>query len=101
MPTPLRIAAQVTVDAEPEPVWRAAAVWPRRCVVIHTGRVIGGTGIFEVSPASTGSRSHWAEDVQLPLPPPLGRIAGWVAAPVAAWGLRSSLNRFARLFPRT
>ena len=142
MPTPLRIAAQVTVDARPERVWWAAVDWPRqrewiwatrvrggqgagaevtgwtgigplgftdpmvitewdpprRCVVTHTGRLVRGTGIFEVSPAGTGSRFHWAEAVQLPLPPPLGRIACWLAAPVAAWGLRSSLRRFARLF---
>jgi uncharacterized protein YndB with AHSA1/START domain len=142
MPTPLRIAAQVTVDAEPGRVWRAAVDWPRqrewiwatrvrgghgagaqvtgwtgigpvgfadpmvitewdpphRCVVTHTGRVVRGTGTFEVSPAGSGSRFHWTEDVQLPLPPPLGRVAGWLAAPVAAWGLRSSLRRFARLF---
>ena len=142
MPTPLRIAAQVTVDARPERVWWAAVDWPRqrewiwatrvrggqgagaevtgwtgigplgctdpmvltgwdpprRCVVTHTGRVVRGTGIFEVSPAGTGSRFAWIEDVQLPLPPPLGRIASALAAPVAAWGLRSCMRRFARLF---
>ena len=142
MPTPLRIAAQVTVDARPERVWWAAVDWPRqrewiwatrvrggqgagaevtgwtgigplgftdlmvitewdpprRCVVTHTGRVVRGTGIFEVSPAGTGSRFAWVEDVQLPLPPPLGRIASALAAPVAAWGLRSCMRRFARLF---
>ena len=142
MPTPLRIAAQVTVDARPERVWWAAVDWPRqrewiwatrvrggqgagaevtgwtgigplgftdpmvitewdpprRCVVTHTGRVVRGTGIFEVSPAGTGSRFAWVEDVQLPLPPPLCRIASALAAPVAAWGLRSCMRRFARLF---
>ena len=108
MPTPLRIASQVTVDAGPERVWRAAVdrprqrewiratrvrgghgagaevtgwtgigplgftdpmvitEWdpPRRCVVTHTGRVVRGTGIFGVSPAGTGSRFAWIEDVQ-------------------------------------
>jgi carbon monoxide dehydrogenase subunit G len=142
MPTPLRITAQVTVDAQPEQVWRAAVDWPRqrewiwatqvrgghgagaevtgwtgigpvgftdpmvitewdpprRCAVSHTGRVVRGTGVFEVSPAGTGSRVRWVEDVQLPLPPLLGRVAGRLAAPLAAWGLRSSLRRFARLF---
>ncbi len=142
MPTPLQIAAQVIVDAEPERVWQAAVDWPRqrdwiwatrvrgghgtgaevtgwtglgpvgftdpmvitewdpprRCVVTHTGRVVRGTGIFEVSPAGTGSRFRWTEDLQLPLPPLVGRLAGALVAPVAAWGLRSSLHRFARLF---
>jgi hypothetical protein len=68
----------------------------RRCVVAHTGRAVRGTGTFEVSPAGTGSRLPWIEDVQLPLPPPAGRIAGTLA--VAARGLRCSLRRFARLF---
>ncbi len=71
---------------------------PRRCVVTHTGWLVRGTGVFEVSPAGAGSRFRWIEDVQLPLPPPLGRIAGRLAAPVAGRGLRSSLRRFARLF---
>ncbi|HEV3291980.1 MAG TPA: SRPBCC family protein [Streptosporangiaceae bacterium] len=142
MPTPIRIAARVTVDAEPERVWQVAVDWPRqrewiwatrvrgghgmgadvtgwtgigpvgftdpmvisewdpprRCVVTHTGRVVRGTGVFEVSPHPAGSQFSWIENVELPLPPGLGRLAGWVAVPVAAWGLRSSLSRFARLF---
>ena len=53
MPTPLRVAAEVIVDAEPEVTWRAAVDWPRRVIV-----------------------------------------------PLAQWGLRSSLRRFARLLPK-
>jgi hypothetical protein len=33
MPTPLRVAAEVIVDAEPEVTWRAADDWPRRVTV--------------------------------------------------------------------
>ena len=44
MPTPLRIAAQVTVNAEPEPVWRAAVDWPRQREWIWGTRVSGGHG---------------------------------------------------------
>jgi len=50
MLTPLRVAAEVIVDAEPEVTWRAAVDRPRRGIV-----------------------------------------------PLAQWGLRSSLRRFARL----
>jgi uncharacterized protein YndB with AHSA1/START domain len=44
MPTPLRIAAQVTVDAEPGRVWRAATDWPRQREWIWATRVRGGHG---------------------------------------------------------
>jgi Polyketide cyclase / dehydrase and lipid transport len=143
MPTPLRIAAEVTVDAEPGRVWRAAVDWPRqrewiwatrvtggqgtgaevtgwtgigpigftdpmvitewdpprRCVLRHTGRVVRGTGIFEVIPRGPRSEFRWIEQLQLPVPPAVGRLAGRVITPVAAWALRSSLRRFARLLP--
>jgi Polyketide cyclase / dehydrase and lipid transport len=143
MPTPLEIAARVTVAAEPAATWRAAVDWPRqrewiwatrvsgghgagaevtgrtgigpigftdrmvitewdpprRCVLKHTGRVVRGTGIFEVAPNGTGSQFRWTEHLQLPVPPAVGRLAGLVITPVAEWTLRSSLRRFARLLP--
>ena len=141
MPTPLEIAARVTVAAEPAATWRAAVDWPRqrewiwatrvsgghgtgaevtgwtgigpvgftdhmvitewdpprRCVVTHTGRVIRGQGIFEVTPRGHGSEFRWTEQVQLPVPPAIGALAARVITPLAGWGLRSSLRRFARL----
>ena len=141
MPTPLRIAAEVTVDAGPADTWRTATDWsrqrewiwgtrvsgghgigagltawtgigpigftdhmvvtewdpPRRCEMRHTGRVVRGTGIFEVAPHGPGSEFRWIEDVQLPLPPAIGALAARVIIPIAGWGLRSSLRRFARL----
>jgi hypothetical protein len=144
MPTPLRIAADVTVDAEAELVWRAAVDWPRqhewiwgtrvngghgtgakvtgwtgigpigftdpmvitewdpprRCVLRHTGRVVRGTGTFEVVSRGPRSEFRWTEHVQLPVPPAVGALAGRVIVPIAAWGLRSSLHRFARLISR-
>ena len=143
MPTPLEIAARVTVAAEPAATWRAAVDWPRqrewiwatrvsgghgtgaevtgrtsigpigftdpmvitewdpprRCVLKHTGRVVRGTGIFEVAPHGPGSQFRWVEHLQLPVPPAVGRLAGPVITPVAEWALRSSLRRFARLLP--
>ena len=143
MPTPVTIAAKVTIDAEPETVWRAVVDWPRqrewiwgtrvngghgtgagvtgrtglgpvgftdpmvitdwdpprRCIVRHTGRVVRGTGTFEVAPFGPGSEFRWIEHLQLPVPPAVGALAARMITPAAEWGLRSSLRRFARLFP--
>jgi hypothetical protein len=33
------------------------------------------------------------------MPPAIGRVVGLVIRPLAQWGLRSSLRRFARLLP--
>jgi hypothetical protein len=69
---------------------------PRACHVLHTGRVVRGTGAFEVEPRGEGrSRFHWREDLDLPLGV-LGRI-GWVLVrPFFAYGVQLSLKRFAR-----
>jgi hypothetical protein len=71
---------------------------PRRCVVEHTGRVVRGSGIFEVLADGPTSEFRWTEDLELPLPPALGRLVGRVVRPLAEMGLTSSLRRFARLF---
>ncbi len=65
--------------------------------VVHTGRVVRGTGRFEVRPAPGGrSRFVWSEQLELPLGA-LGR-AGWaVARPAFAAGIRRSLRTFATL----
>jgi Polyketide cyclase / dehydrase and lipid transport len=141
MPTPLRVAAEVIVDAEPEVIWRAAVDWPRqhewiwatrvngghgagaevigrtgigpigftdrmvitewdpphRCVLRHTGRVVRGTGIFEIAPRGERSEFRWVEHIRLPVPPAVGALLSRVIVPLAQWGLRSSLRRFARL----
>lgn len=73
-------------------------VWepPHRCHVLHTGRIVRGTGAFEVESRGPGqSRFVWREDLDLPLGR-VGRI-GWVLArPAFAWGVQRSLDRFAR-----
>lgn len=71
---------------------------PRRCVVRHTGRIVRGVGIFEVSGAGPPCEFRWVERLQLPLPAGLGRIVGRAVQPAGQWGLQSSLRRFARLF---
>lgn len=68
---------------------------PRVCDVVHTGRVVRGTGRFSVEDRGGGtSRFHWREDLDLPLGV-VGRI-GWVlVAPLFRFGVQLSLNRFA------
>jgi carbon monoxide dehydrogenase subunit G len=70
---------------------------PRRCDVIHTGRVLRGSGWFAVEPLEAGRcRVVWEERLELPL----GRLgrAGWpVVRPLARAGLQLGLRRFARL----
>ena len=68
---------------------------PRRCAVLHTGRVVRGTGLFEVQPRGTGSFFLWSEDLELPLGV-VGRAGWWVTRPLFVVALRWSLNRFAR-----
>ena len=69
---------------------------PRRCVVRHTGRVVRGTGVFEVIPRGRLSEFAWTERLELPWPVsgPLGRR---LAAGPARWVMGASLRRFRRL----
>jgi carbon monoxide dehydrogenase subunit G len=146
MPTDLRVAATIAVNAPPERVWRAVVDWPRqhewiwgtrvwggqgvgaevtgwtgigpvgftdtmvitewdpprRCAVRHTGRIVRGTGVFEVAArGARGSSSEfrWAEYLQLPIRPAVGTLVAGVIGPIARWGLQSSLRRFTRLVP--
>lgn len=70
---------------------------PRRCVVRHTGRVVRGSGAFEVEELAGGrSRFVMSEDVQPPFGA-LGRAAWPVVRPLLELGLARSLRRFARL----
>jgi hypothetical protein len=67
---------------------------PHCCAVRHTGRVVRGTGTFEVRADGEASVFVWSEDLELPLGV-LGR-AGWpLVRPLFLRGLRRSLDRFA------
>jgi len=69
--------------------------YPRRVDVLHTGRVVRGTGTFEVRPRDGGASTFvYSERLDLPLGA-LGR-AGWpLVRPVMVAGVRLSLRRFA------
>jgi carbon monoxide dehydrogenase subunit G len=67
---------------------------PRRVAVRHVGRVVRGSGVFEVRPRGTGATLAWTEDVDLPLGV-LGRLGWPLVRPATSVGLRISLRRFA------
>jgi uncharacterized protein YndB with AHSA1/START domain len=72
-----------------------AWVPPARVDVRHLGRVVRGTGTFEVVPrGESASTFVWTEQLDLPL----GRLGqlGWpLVRPAMAAGVRLSLKRFA------
>jgi hypothetical protein len=69
---------------------------PHRCVVRHTGRVVRGTGVFEVIRRGPLSEFAWTERLQLPWPAS-GRLGRWLTAGPARWVMGASLRRFRRL----
>jgi uncharacterized protein YndB with AHSA1/START domain len=68
---------------------------PHRVDIRHLGKVVRGTGTFEVVPrGGSASTFVWTEQLDLPL----GRLGqlGWpLVRPVMAAGVRLSLKRFA------
>ena len=69
---------------------------PAKCHVLHTGRLIKGTGAFEVEPRGPRTSSFiWREDLELPLGA-LGRLGWPLVKPVFAAGVQASLRSFAR-----
>ena len=73
-------------------------VWepPQRAVVRHTGRVVRGSGAFEVEALGAGrSRVVWSEWIELPLGL-LGRLGWPLVRPVLRRLVQVSLRRLAR-----
>lgn len=69
---------------------------PRRVDVRHLGRVLRGTGSFQVEPAPGGAWFVWSEDLDLPLGL-AGRLGFAVVGPLFRRMLRRSLRRLARM----
>jgi polyketide cyclase/dehydrase/lipid transport protein len=68
---------------------------PNRVDVRHTGRVVRGTGTFEIRPrGATASTFVWTEQLDLPLGR-LGRLGWPLVRPAMVAGVRLSLRRFA------
>ena len=69
---------------------------PRRCEVLHTGRLLRGEGGFVVAPNGPGrSRFEWWERFALPAGP-LGALAWPAARPAVRAGLRYALHSLKR-----
>ncbi|HVQ90311.1 MAG TPA: SRPBCC family protein [Mycobacteriales bacterium] len=67
---------------------------PAVCRVRHVGRLIRGTGAFEVAARPGGSTLIWSEWLDLPLGA-AGRLGWKLVRPGFRWGLDRSLRRFA------
>ena len=68
---------------------------PHACHVRHLGKIVRGTGTFEVRERPGGSTFVWGEQLDLPLGA-VGRLGFRVMRPLFVAGLRLSLRRFAR-----
>jgi Polyketide cyclase / dehydrase and lipid transport len=77
--------------------WQPPPARPARCVVEHTGKLVRGSGAFEVDDQGADHCAiTWSEWVLLPLGL-LGEV-GWLGVrPLARLFLRISLRRLARL----
>ena len=114
---PVTLVLSVDVDAPAQATWDAAVDWSTQGewmlgttvrpthldgrgvgarIEAYTGRVVRGTGAFEVEPRGDArSRFLWREDLDLPLGL-LGRVGWPLVRPFFAYGVQLSLRRFAR-----
>jgi hypothetical protein len=73
---------------------------PCRCEVLHTGRLVRGSGVFAVEPvAANRCRVVWEEHLDLPLGT-VGRVGWLLVHPLARGGLAFALRRFASALAR-
>ena len=75
---------------------------PTRCTVTHLGKIVRGSGVFEVLPrvGNGCTEVRWTEHIELPaaVPTALSKLmAAALIGPAARIGLGWSLRRFSRL----
>ncbi len=68
---------------------------PTRCDVVHIGRIIRGTGKFELVEKKNVTTFYWSEEIIAPA------ILIAILKPFILIGVRISLRRFARLVERS
>lgn len=68
---------------------------PYKCVVLHTGNLIKGSGIFEVTTIHNDNYFVWTEQTELPLGI-IGRVGWLIVKPFVQASLYVSLRRFVR-----
>jgi len=72
---------------------------PNVCEVTHTGNVVKGSGLFEISTENGITYFAWTERTLIPFGI-LGK-AGWlIVGPMTKLGLKYSLSRFSKMFLR-
>jgi hypothetical protein len=70
---------------------------PASCSVLHTGKIVRGTGDFSVVPIhSQAAKFIWAEDLEIPLGI-IGKIGFALVKPFFLLGIKRSLGKFAHL----
>ena len=68
----------------------------RSVTVVHTGRVVQGTGTFAVTPRSKDlCELAWSENLRIP-GGAAGRLQWLIISPFSRWAVRYSLQRFAQ-----
>lgn len=76
--------------------WQPPPAQPARCAVEHTGRIVRGSGAFEVEGLDpTHARLIWSEWVRLPFGL-VGQLGWLVVRPVLGLSLKISLRRLAK-----
>ena len=68
---------------------------PTRCDVVHIGRIIRGTGTFELVEKKNKTTFYWSEEIIAPA------ILIAILKPFILMGVRISLRRFARLVEKS
>lgn len=74
-----------------DPITVTAWDSPRRCEILHTGRIVRGVGAFYVEPVGAGSRFTWWERLEVPggpLAPGLWRLGEPLTRAGFGWALR-------------
>jgi len=70
---------------------------PHSCSVLHTGKIVRGTGDFAVLPIHNQACTFiWAEDLEIPLGI-IGKIGFTLIKPFFLLGIKRSLGKFAHL----
>lgn len=69
---------------------------PVRCDVIHTGKVVKGTGSFQVEQLNSATCNFiWIEDLEIPLGV-VGLLGFKILKPFFVLGVKKSLDKFAK-----
>lgn len=70
---------------------------PTSCAVLHTGKIVRGTGEFVVEPIHEQAATFiWAEDLEIPFGI-IGKLGFLLIKPAFLFGIKRSLGKFAHL----